>query len=47
MRATLASVREDGVVEILRITADGNRAYHMDSRGVDQVTTGSFKEPRS
>jgi two-component system, NtrC family, sensor kinase len=43
MRATLASVREEGVVEILRISPDGNRAYQMDSRGVDQITTGSFK----
>src|SRR5665648_1084506 len=44
MRATLASVREEGVVEILRISADSNRAYQMDSRGVDQITTGSFKD---
>ena len=44
MRATLASVREEGVVEILRISPDGNRAYQMDSRGVDQITTGSFKD---
>src|SRR5574340_219167 len=44
MRATLASVREEGVTEILRITADGNRAFQMDSRGVDQVTSGAFKD---
>jgi two-component system, NtrC family, sensor kinase len=44
MRATLASVREEGVVEIVRITPDGNRAYQVDSRGVDQITTGSFKD---
>jgi two-component system, NtrC family, sensor kinase len=44
MRATMASVREEGVVEILRVSADGNRAYHVDSRGVDQITTGSFKD---
>jgi two-component system, NtrC family, sensor kinase len=44
MRATLASVREEGVVEIVRISADGNRAYRVDGRGVDQVTTGSFKD---
>jgi len=44
MRATLASVREEGVVEIVRVTPEGNRAYQVDSRGVDQVTTGSFKE---
>ena len=42
MRATLASVREEGVVEIVRITPDGKRAYQVDSRGVDQITTGSF-----
>jgi two-component system NtrC family sensor kinase len=44
MRATMASVREEGVVEIVRITPDGKRAYQVDSRGVDQITTGSFKE---
>jgi two-component system NtrC family sensor kinase len=44
MRATLASVREEGVVEIVRITADGQRAYQVDSRGVDQITTGPFKD---
>jgi two-component system, NtrC family, sensor kinase len=44
MRATLASVREEGVVEIVRITADGRRAYQVDNRGVDQITTGSFKD---
>jgi two-component system NtrC family sensor kinase len=44
MRATLASVREEGVVEIVRLTPDGNRAYQVDSRGVDQITTGSFKD---
>ncbi|MFA5111286.1 MAG: ATP-binding protein [Desulfobaccales bacterium] len=44
MRATLASVREEGVVEIVRLTPDGNRAYQVDSRGVDQITTESFKD---
>ena len=44
MRATLASVREEGVVEIVRLTPDGHRAYQVDSRGVDQITTGSFKD---
>jgi two-component system NtrC family sensor kinase len=44
MRATLASVREEGVVEIVRTTPDGNRAYQVDVRGVDQITTGSFKD---
>jgi two-component system NtrC family sensor kinase len=41
MRATLASVREEGVVEIVHLTRDGNRAYMVDSRGVDQITSGS------
>ena len=44
MRATLASVREEGVVEILRISPDDNRAYQMDLRGVDQIITASFKD---
>ena len=44
MRATLATVREEGVVEILRITPKGDRAYLVDGRGVDQITTGSFKD---
>ncbi|RJR40739.1 MAG: sensor histidine kinase [Deltaproteobacteria bacterium] len=43
MRATLSSVREDGVVEIRRINADGTRAYLVDARGVDQVISGSFR----
>ena len=42
MRATLSSVREDGVVEIRRFDADGARAYLVDARGVDQVISGSF-----
>jgi len=44
MRATLASVREEGVVEIVRLTPDGQRAYQVDRRGVDQITTGAFKD---
>jgi len=44
MRATLASVREEGLVEILRLDAQGNRAYSVDSRGLDHITTGDFKE---
>jgi two-component system NtrC family sensor kinase len=44
MRATLASVREEGVVEILRINKDGNRAYQVDSRGLDHAVTGTFKD---
>src|SRR4030042_205220 len=38
MRATLASVREEGVGEILRISPDANRAYLVDARGVDHVS---------
>jgi PAS domain S-box-containing protein len=44
MRATLSSVREEGVVEIRRINAEGNRAYLVDARGVDHVVTGSLKD---
>ncbi|MCX5888301.1 MAG: ATP-binding protein [Deltaproteobacteria bacterium] len=44
MRATLASVREEGLVEILRVDAAGQRAYLMDGRGLDHITTGSFKD---
>jgi two-component system, NtrC family, sensor kinase len=44
LRATLASVREEGVVEIVRINAAGDRSYQVDARGVDQITTGSFKD---
>jgi two-component system NtrC family sensor kinase len=44
MRATLASVREEGVVEILRLNAAGQRAYLVDDRGLDHITSGSFKD---
>lgn len=44
LRATLASVREEGVVEVLRIDTQGTRAYLVDSRGLDHVTSGSFKD---
>jgi two-component system NtrC family sensor kinase len=44
MRATLASVREEGVVEIRRVDADGTRAYLVDARGVDHVISGSFQD---
>jgi two-component system NtrC family sensor kinase len=44
MRATLASVKEEGVVEILRIDREGKRAYLVDGRGLDHVITGSFKD---
>jgi two-component system, NtrC family, sensor kinase len=44
MRATLASVREEGVVEIRRLDADGARAYLVNERGLDHVVTGSFQD---
>jgi two-component system NtrC family sensor kinase len=44
MRATLSSVKEEGVVEIQRIDQKGERAYLVDARGLDHVITGSFKE---
>ena len=44
LRVTLASVREDGVVEIRRINRDGNRAYLVDERGVEHIIGGDFKE---
>ena len=44
MRATMASVREEGVVQLLRLDADGQRAYLVDARGLDHITSGSFKD---
>ena len=44
MRATLSSVREDGVVEISRVNLQGTRAYLVDARGVDHIITGSFQD---
>jgi two-component system NtrC family sensor kinase len=44
MRATLASVRLDGVVQIRRILADGQRAYLVDERSVEHAITGTFKD---
>ena len=44
MRATLASVREEGVVEILRIDAKDRRAYLVDGRSLDHIISGSFKD---
>jgi two-component system NtrC family sensor kinase len=44
MRATLASVREEGVVEIRRLDASGQRAYLVDNRGLEHITTGDFKD---
>jgi PAS domain S-box-containing protein len=44
MRATLSSVREDGVVQIQRLDREGTRAHLVDERSVDHVITGSFKD---
>ena len=44
MRATLSSVREEGVVEIRRLDREGTRAYLVDARGVDHIITGAFKD---
>ncbi|MCL4501534.1 MAG: hypothetical protein M1438_06705 [Deltaproteobacteria bacterium] len=44
MRATLSSVREEGVVQIQRLDRDGTRAYLVDESNVDHVITGSFKD---
>jgi two-component system NtrC family sensor kinase len=44
MRVTLASVREDGVVEIRRINKEGNRAFLVDERGVEHVIGGDFRQ---
>ena len=44
MRATLASVREEGLVEILRLDAAGQRAHLVDGRGLEHITTGAFKD---
>ncbi len=44
MRATLSSVKAEGVVEIVRLDRQGSRAYQVDSRGLDHVVTGAYKE---
>jgi len=44
MRATLSSVREEGVVEIRRVDQKGNIAHLVDERGLDHVITGNFKD---
>ena len=44
MRATLASVREEGLVEILRLDAAGQRAHLVDGRGLEHITTGAFQD---
>ena len=44
MRATLSSVKEEGVVEIVRLDREGDRAPLVDGRGLDHVTTGAYKD---
>jgi two-component system, NtrC family, sensor kinase len=44
MRATLASGRNEGVVQIQRINRGGNLAHLVDERNVDHVISGSFKD---
>ena len=44
MRATLASVREEGVAAIIRIDAKDRRAYLVAGRGLDRIASGSFKD---
>ncbi len=44
MRATLASVREEGVVEIRRIDRTGTLAFLVEGRGIDHVVSGNFKD---
>lgn len=43
MRATLASVREEGVVEIRRLEAEGQRVFLVDERSLEHIFTGNFK----
>jgi len=43
MRATLASVSQEGVVEIRRLDQDGKRAYLVDERSLEHIITGDFK----
>ncbi|MGA9820890.1 MAG: cache domain-containing protein, partial [Desulfobaccales bacterium] len=44
MRATLASVREEGVVAVIRIDAKDRQAYLVAGRGLDRIASGSFKD---
>jgi two-component system NtrC family sensor kinase len=44
MRATLSSVREEGVVEVGRINPEGNRVHLVDGQALDHVITGSFQD---
>ncbi|MEJ5328580.1 MAG: ATP-binding protein [Desulfobaccales bacterium] len=44
MRATLASVRNEGVVEIRRVDREGARAFLVDDRSLDHEIRGDFRE---
>jgi two-component system NtrC family sensor kinase len=44
LRATLSSVREEGVVEIRRLNREGNRAFLVDERSMEREITGSFQD---
>jgi two-component system NtrC family sensor kinase len=44
MRATLSSLREEGVMEIRRLNREGNRAYLVDERSLEREITGSFQD---
>jgi signal transduction histidine kinase len=44
MRATLSSVREEGVVEIRRVDAQGSLVHLVDERSLEHVITGNFKD---
>ena len=44
MRATLSSVREEGVVEIRRVDAQGSLVHLVDERSLEHAITGNFKD---
>jgi signal transduction histidine kinase len=44
MRATLASVRNEGVIAIRRIDGEGKWAYVVDERSLDHEISGNFQE---
>jgi PAS domain S-box-containing protein len=44
MRTTLSSVREEGVVEILRLNPEGTITHLVNEHGIDRVITGPVKD---
>ncbi len=44
MRATLASVRNEGVIEIRRLDREGKRAFLLDERSLDHEISGNFQD---